>query len=867
MIGTERSFSSNSCFFLSTSLLSKCDLILECLLIGCKHLSIARLLSIALVKLFCVFGDKLVLALVSLSVVLLSLCLVVCYDRRINCVNLGLTDCVVEILIEVLGNVGISVLVIGTERSFSSNSCFFLSTSLLSKCDLILECLLIGCKHLSIARLLSIALVKLFCIFGDKLVLALVFLGMSLIKLRTVTLYDRCFNSIDLRLLDSIVEFLIEVLGNVGINRILDCLSSRFSLCLCSLLLSNLSSLFSSLGSLFSSNFFLICKKELFSFVTLTKACFFKLIVFSGILFIALFITLELSSILFGLTLNELISYLGVAYSLSLLCPIGIISGLVIRIGICAGINVSKFFNLVLCRLAAVIECNESCSHSRSGLLSFQILFVFGRCYLILKFLLGGKLIICILIRELIGIIVITVCDRIIGFRAFGLSKLVFVLSYCEKLCSLCLLFFLLSLLSLLDSLLFICSYFKELFLLGLLLFLSFLFSKLLVLRSAVIVIGVSVSYVLIDIILVIILILINVIHIVGGYRNALEIGVLIILGIRIDLNDLEVGVIVNNFFGLGLLCGFVLSRLLSCLFFLSLLLFSISYCKKLCSLILSVFLSLLLFGLGYCEKLLYFILSLSLSVSLGSLLVELSLLGGINVLDIGLGYDRCCRSLRSLNGLLSGLCIIIGSYCLGYGCFCKLGLGRSYLIFLSLCYGLGIYSFINSLFCGFGIIISSFLDNERLSDRIVISYCLDGSRIIVRCYNYILGIGVSYLFFRHRICIGRLGRNFFHKSLILCILSSLLFSLSQCKKLNSLSSSLCLICLLSCLICLSSCEKLIDLSLLFCLFFLALCLSGCKKCIYLSSSLFSLGLTVRLIKSKHFLCLCSSQSLIFLTL
>ena len=218
MIGTKCSFSCDCSFLFCTLFCSKLLLVLSVLLICRKQLSIALTLGVALIVGVIVIGDSLLFALSSVSIVLVDLCLVACYLGILDLIDLGLTDGLVKLLVEVLGYIPVSVLVIGTKCSFSCDCSFLFCTLFCSKLLLVLSVLLICRKQLSIALTLGVALIVGVIVIGEKLCLTLSSVGICLIYLRFITCYFSIFDIIDLGLTDSIIEILVEVLGYILIS-------------------------------------------------------------------------------------------------------------------------------------------------------------------------------------------------------------------------------------------------------------------------------------------------------------------------------------------------------------------------------------------------------------------------------------------------------------------------------------------------------------------------------------------------------------------------------------------------------------------------------------------------------------------------
>ena len=597
-----------------------------------------------------------------------------------------------------------------------------------------------------------------------------------------------------------LVGFLVEGLGEIGIFLFLNGLrlvvayrSSRRSL-----------------SSLFSCYFFLICKKKLFSFLTLALTLFLVSFVSARILSI----TLSLSRSLRFLALKLSCIPLGISFSLSLFCPIRIVSYFIICIWIYSLLSLPGLLNIlvILSRngLITVVECYESCGYRCSVLLSFLISFICGDRSLILFILLIIYRIFIILgiFLVLVGFFLlglgigfrIAVDNLILGFllgllilsllclscRLFSrlcfLGCLFFSLDRCKKLSSFSTLFslfgFLSFLLSFLSSLSFgtvSLSHSEKLLCLGAFVSLSSLLIRLLGIFSLL---GCFLP---------------------GGFLCGLTIIGCGRLGICL-------GNVVSNYVGnnrLLVLSLFSLLRslfclsfsLFGCLLFLYSLLFSLSYCEKLVclsaffSLFSSLFfLSLLSFSLSSRKKL--FLLGSSFSLS--SLLIKLLLLG------FSVGVSFLCGFIRFLNlgGLLSGfyirLGIVIDSF---FSLVLRLSLFSlfSFLFCLSLSL-LGCSFFLSLLFFSLSRIVK--LGINVLICRICRLF-LCSLLIIVICY-------LKDNFLVDRIGIGLVDIRFSTLVVLLSLLSrlfSILLSLSFClirrsysKKLGCRSLSFCLI-------------------------------------------------------------------------
>ena len=428
-------------------------------------------------------------------------------------------------------------------------------------------------------------------------------------------------------------------------------------------------------------------------------------------------VTLSLSSSLCFLTLKLLSLSLGISFGLSLFCPVGIISGFIISVGIYSLLN---FFNIFLfvrlsCNgLISVVECNEGCGYSCSVLFSFLSLLVCGDCCLILFILLIiYRIFICLcrlfLVRLFLGSFFIglfvefriAVDYFLLGFFLglsllgcllsclFFLSLLLFSLDCCKKLCSFGFSFCLLGRLFGLSLLLFCLSSREKLGSFSL----SSLLIKLLVLSGLIVFLD---------------------------RLGSVLIGFIVL-----------VEIIVNDFF---LFLGLSLFSLLSCLLCLS---FSLLSCL--------FFLSLLLFSLNQCEKLFLLGLSVSLSFCLSILLIKHSLCVGI----IFLGRDLFLNGFLLLLGLGLGLGL----------CICLLFLG------LGIDFGIAV----NYLILGFFLGLSTF---SILSSLLGLSFSLFGCLLFL--YSLLFSLCCSEKFFLFSLSVSLLSFLF---SLFLC-LSSLLIKL-----------------------------------------------------------------------------------------
>ena len=564
-----------------------------------------------------------------------------------------------------------------------------------------------------------------------------------------------------------LIGFLVEGLGEIGIFLFLNGLRLVVAYC----------SSRRSLSSLFSCYFFLICKKKLFSFLTLALTLFLVSFVSARILSI----TLSLGVSLFFLALKLLSIPLGISFCFSFFCPIGIVSYIIIGIRIYSLLSFPGLLNIlvILSRngLITVVECYESCGYRCSVLLSFLISFVCGDRSLILFILLIIYRIFIILgiFLVLVGFFLlgfgigfrIAVDNLILGFllgllilsllclscRLFSrfcfLGCLFFSLDRCKKLSSFSTLFslfgFLSCLLSFLSSLSFgavSLSHSEELLCLGAFVILSSLLIKLLGIFSLL---GC---------------------FLLGGILCGLTIIGCSRLGICL-------GNVVNHYVGnncLLVLSLFSLLRslfclsfsLFGCLLFLYSLLFRLSYSEKLVCL--SAFFSLVSFS--YCEKL----FCLGSSFGLFSILFSLSSREKISLFSLSVSL-RCLFLLLFSLSCGEKLFLLRFLFCLRSLLFKLLLLGYILLIGSIILDGL--------FFNGIGIDYF-FLFGDLFLSVSLFSLSFSLASILSRLIGSLLFLCSMFFSLSYSEKLICLGASFFLSSLFLSLLLSLSFLLIE---------------------------------------------------------------------------------------